>query len=87
MFALSLTVCETLAEQEKCQKFEHENGDQGQRVAELDLRHSTGNVRIHIGEFFGILGILEHRLSKSNTKRERVMTIGKIYKADLPNKM
>ena len=65
MFSLSLTVCETLAEQEKCQKFEHENDEQGQGVAELNLRHSTGNFRIHIGEFFRILGILEHRLWNS----------------------
>ena len=64
MFSLSLTVCETLAEQEKCQKFEFENDDQGQRVAERDLRNFTENVRFHLGEFFGILGILEHRLSK-----------------------
>ena len=35
----------------KFQKFDLENERQGQRV-ERDLRHSIGNVRFHIGEFF-----------------------------------
>ena len=49
-FALSLTVCEVFAKQEKFQNFGFAN--EGQGVEEQDLHHSTGNVEIHIGEFF-----------------------------------
>ena len=52
IFAISLTVCEIFAQQEKCQNSDFENDSQGQGVEELDLRHSTGHVRFHIGEFF-----------------------------------
>ena len=44
MFALSFTIYEIFAKQEKCQNFGLENEDQGQGVEEQDVRHSTGNV-------------------------------------------
>ena len=57
MFAVSLTKYEIFANYEKCQNFELENECQG--VEERDLRHSTGNVQIHIGDFFRILATWE----------------------------
>ena len=51
MFTISLTVYEIFAKHEKCKKL-LENECQGQKVEERDLRHSTGSVRIHIGDFF-----------------------------------
>ena len=50
MLAPSLTICEIFTNDEKCQKFDLENEGQEQ-VDERDLRHSTGNVRIHRGDF------------------------------------
>ena len=41
-------------------KFDLENEDQDQGVEELYLRHSTGIVEVHIGEFFRILDTWEH---------------------------
>ena len=52
MFALSLTVYEIVANQEKCKNFDLENECQDQGVEKRDLRHLTRNVRIHIGDFF-----------------------------------
>ena len=52
MFALSFTVYEIFAHQEKCHNFDLENGGLG--VKERDLRHSTRNVRIRKGDFFRI---------------------------------
>ena len=52
MFALSLTVCEIFSKQEKCQNCDLENECQGQGVEERDLRHSTGNLRMHIRDIF-----------------------------------
>ena len=49
--SLSLTVCEIFAKIIKCQKFDLENEGQCQEV-ERDLRHSTGNIQIHIRYFF-----------------------------------
>ena len=37
---------------EKYQKFDLENENQGQAAEERDLRHSSGNARIHVGDFF-----------------------------------
>ena len=59
MFALSLTVCEkkanTLIDSE----------DQSEKVEERDLRHATGNVRIHVGDFFfRILAVWEHNITQ-----------------------
>ena len=34
------------------QKFDIENGSQGQVLEKLNLRHSSGNVRFHIADFF-----------------------------------
>ena len=51
MFVLSLTVCKICAKQEKCENFYLENKIQGQEAEERYLRHSTGIVRNHIGEF------------------------------------
>ena len=48
MFPLSLNVYEIFANQEKCQ-IDLEN--EGQGVEERNLRHSTRNVRIPIGDF------------------------------------
>ena len=50
MFAF-LTVCEIFAKEEKIQKFDLENEDYGEGVEERYLRHSTGNIEIHIGDF------------------------------------
>ena len=51
MFALSLTVYEIFAKQEKCQNFNLENEGQGQGVEKWDLRYSTRRIPSHIGEF------------------------------------
>ena len=58
MFALSLTVYEIVSNQEICQKFDLENEGEVQGVEERDLRHSTRNVGIHIGEIFQNLSYL-----------------------------
>ena len=50
MFALSLTIYEIFENQIKCKMFYLKNEGQGQ-VGKRDLRHSTGNVRIFIGNF------------------------------------
>ena len=52
MFALSLTICEVFAKQEKCQNFDLENEDQGQGGEKRDLQHLTTNVRLHTSDFF-----------------------------------
>ena len=46
-----------------------ENEDQGQRVEERDLRHFTGNVWIHMGDFFQIFSciIATYVYAKDNT--------------------
>ena len=51
MFALSLTVCEVFAKQEKFANFDLENEDQGQGGEKRDLQHSTRKVRFHTSEF------------------------------------
>ena len=61
MFALSLTICEKFVK-----SFNIEN--EGQGVEERNLRHSTGNVRIHTGDFFQNFRFLETYLyAKYNT--------------------
>ena len=67
MCALSLTVCEIIAKQEKCQNFDLENECQGKRVEERDLRHSTGYVGIHISDFFQNFSYLGTLMQKSDT--------------------
>ena len=52
MCALSITTHEIFANQIKRYKFDLQNEDQGQEGEKLDLRHSTGNVWFHIGEYF-----------------------------------
>ena len=51
MVALTLTVCEIFAKQEKIQNFDLENEGQVQGVEKRDLRNSTRNGRINIGFF------------------------------------
>ena len=48
----SISIYETFTNQIKCQNFELENKCQGQGGEKRDLRHSTRNVRFHIGDFF-----------------------------------
>ena len=55
VFALSVTICEMFTEIIKFKKNYHDNEGQGQEFELRDLRHSTGNVRLHIGELFWIL--------------------------------
>ena len=50
MNTISLKVCEIFAKQGRYQNFDLEI--EGQEVEERDLCHSSGNVRIHISDFF-----------------------------------
>ena len=98
MFALSLTVYEIFANQEKCQNFDLENEGHGQDIEKPYYRNSTRNIRIHTGDFFQNFSyvatyvyakgyIYTHLHTLTRTQRETgVMTIGKICKADLPQK-
>ena len=52
IFAPSLTVYYIFANQETFKNFDIENEGQAQGVEKWDLRHSTINVRIHIGDFY-----------------------------------
>ena len=65
MFALSLTICEIFTKIIKYQSFDLENEGQGQEVEERNLRHSTGNIRLHIGEFFRILTTCEYMFTQT----------------------
>ena len=68
MFALYLTVCKILDKQEKCQKFDFENEGQDHGVGDRDLRHLTGNVRVHKVDFFSrILATWEYTFTKTYT--------------------
>ena len=51
IFVLSVTIWEIFTKQEKFQNFSLENEAQDQGAEERDLRHSAGNVRLHIDEF------------------------------------
>ena len=51
-FALSLTVYKIFVNQEKYQNIDLDNEGQGQEVENWGFRHSTRNVRNHIGDFF-----------------------------------
>ena len=42
-------IYEIFVNQIKCQNFDLENEGQGEK---RDLRHSSGNIRFHIGDFF-----------------------------------
>ena len=64
MFAVYLIVYDIFANQEKCQNFDLDNKNQGQGVEIRNLRHSTTDVRIHIGEFFGILATWHHTFAE-----------------------
>ena len=81
---LSLTVYEIFAKQGKCQNFYLENESQYQGIEERDLRHSTRNVRIHISDFNYLANIHLHK--KVKHIQTSVMTIGKIYRTDVPKK-
>ena len=87
MFALSLSTCKIFTKVLKWKSVELENEGQGQGLRERDIRHSTGNIRFHIGEFFRIFATRQNNLYKETTDTQRetgVMTIDKICKADLP---
>ena len=69
VFALSLTVCEICAKQQKCRKFDLENEDQSHRLEERDLHHSTGNVEVHV--IFLVFELMEiYIYAKGNRKRQ-----------------
>ena len=59
MFILSLVICKIFAKIIKCRKFLPWKWRSREEVEERDLRHSTGNVRVHIGDFFRILATWE----------------------------
>ena len=63
MFALSLTVYETFANQEKCHKFDLENEGYCQGVEKLDLRHATESIFIESR----ILATWQHTFTKKDT--------------------
>ena len=52
MFALSHSVNVMFAKNEKYQNIYPENEGQGQGVEKLYIRHSTRNIRVHVGDFF-----------------------------------
>ena len=91
MFAISLAIYEIFTKQIKFQKFDFDNVP-GQEVEKLDLRHSTGNVRFRISDFLQNFSyvrayVYAKRATPLHIHRQtRVMTIGKICKADLPKK-
>ena len=94
IFALSRTIYEIFANQIKCQKFDLQNEDQ--RLGEnRDLRHTTRNVRFHIGDFSPEFYIATWQYSFTqngnthlHTQRETgVLITGKICKAYLTNKI
>ena len=80
-----------IRETKKIQNFDLEN--EGQGIEERDLRHSTGNVRIHVGDFLefhlpGYIRLLKlghtHTLPPKHIhtqtqKRSRLMTKGAKY--------
>ena len=51
--------------------------NEGQGIEERNLRHSTGNIRIHIGDFLKILAAYVYAEGNKHTTREGVMTIVK----------
>ena len=52
MGSLSVAIYEIFTDQTKCQKFNLAHEGQGQKGEKLDFRHSTGNVRFYIDDFF-----------------------------------
>ena len=66
MFALSATIFEIFTNQEKGQNCYLENEGQGQGVEILDLRRSTRNVRIHIGDFFRIFATWQRTFTQQD---------------------
>ena len=56
----SLSLFARYLQNKKNAKTDIEYEGHGQGVLYQDLRHSTGNVRIHIGDFFRILTTWEH---------------------------
>ena len=68
MFALSRNVCEIFANQEKMSQTFTMNKGQAQGVEKWDLRHSTNNVRIQMGEFFKIVATWEHTFMQKATR-------------------
>ena len=68
LFALSLAVWDIFANQEKCKNFDLAND--GQEVEKRDLRYSTRNVRIGIGDFFlRILSTWQHTFKQREDTR------------------
>ena len=65
---------------------------QGQEVEERDLCHSIGNFRLQIGDFDRNCGYLQHTFTKGEHTHTHsnietwVVTIDKIFKADLAKK-
>ena len=51
IFAIALTNYEIFENHIKIRKFDLENEGQGKGGEKQDLRHSTGNVRLYIGDF------------------------------------
>ena len=95
MFALSLTIYKILQVMKNAKNFDLENECQGQGVEEWDLHHSTGNIRIYTREFSIFFATWQYTFTQKITKKthttqthvhtqhtDRVMTIGKICKAD-----
>ena len=84
MFALSLIVYKIFSKQEKFPKCDLQNEGQGHRVQEWNMHHSTGNVRIHIGDFyfseFWVLATYVY--AKGNRKR----ATGVDYRQNLPSR-
>ena len=78
MFVLSHPIYDIYANHIKWQKkFVVENEHQGQVIEKQDLRHSTGNVRLYIGDFFRILATRQHTF-RQKQRRTWVLSIGKI---------
>ena len=67
MFALSLNICEIFSRIIKCRKSELRMECQGQ-VDERKLRHSTGNIGIHIGIYFRILATWQQTFTQNVTQ-------------------
>ena len=89
MFASSLTIYKIFAKQIKYQKFDLEKEDRDQVDEKEDLRHSTENVLLRIGDFVSEFQlrrkILLHK--RSHTQCDTGVDVYKQnLKADLPKK-
>ena len=93
-FALSITICEILTNIIKCPVLTLKMKVEVKKYEEWDWRHLTGNVQLRIDDFFQNFSYLGTCLYKLDTyihthihmqQGKGVITIGKIFKADLPN--